>query len=45
MYAESYSDAPPADSENDVLEHAKKGGFPANAIARVRAVIDPATAE
>jgi hypothetical protein len=34
-----------ADSEKDVLEHAKKGGFPANKIARVRSVIDPATAE
>jgi hypothetical protein len=34
-----------ADTEADVLEHAKKGGFPANNVARVRAIIDPATAE
>jgi hypothetical protein len=33
-----------ADSEQDVLEHARKGGFPANSVAQVRAVIDPATA-
>ena len=33
-----------ADSEKDVLEHAKKGGFPANTVSVVRAVIDPATA-
>lgn len=33
-----------ADSEPDVLEHASKGGFPANRVAQVRAVIDPATA-
>ena len=33
-----------ADSEQDVLEHAKKGGFPANTVNAVRAVIDPATA-
>jgi hypothetical protein len=34
-----------ADSEKDVLEHAKTGGFPANRVSAVRAVIDPATAE
>ncbi|HWP13795.1 MAG TPA: DUF4242 domain-containing protein [Ramlibacter sp.] len=34
-----------ADSEKDVREHAQKGGFPANTISTVRAVIDPATAE
>lgn len=28
-----------------VAEHAEKGGFPANSIARVRSVIDPTTAE
>lgn len=33
-----------ADSEKDVLEHAQKGGFPANTVSVVRAVIDPATA-
>ena len=34
--------APDADT---VREHACKGGFPANTIARVHAVIDPTTAE
>jgi hypothetical protein len=34
-----------ADSADDVREHAKKGGFPAESVAAVRAVIDPATAE
>lgn len=33
-----------ADSEQDVMEHARLGGFPANQISAVRAVIDPATA-
>ena len=28
-----------------VREHAKKGGFPANSVAQVKAVIDPTTAE
>ena len=28
-----------------VREHAKQGGFPANKISQVRAVIDPTTAE
>jgi hypothetical protein len=33
-----------ADSEQDVLEHARKGGFPADSIAQVSAVIDPSSA-
>ena len=28
-----------------VLEHAKQGGFPANVVTQVSAIIDPATAE
>jgi len=28
-----------------VREHAKQGGFPANKVSQVRAVIDPTTAE
>jgi hypothetical protein len=34
-----------ADSEKDVREHAQRGGFPANSVAAVRAIIDPATSE
>jgi predicted Rdx family selenoprotein len=34
-----------APDETAVREHARQGGFPANAVARVRAVIDPTTAE
>lgn len=34
-----------APDEATVRTHAEKGGFPANAIARVRSVIDPTTAE
>jgi hypothetical protein len=34
-----------ADSREEVLEHAKKGGFPANRVSAVRAMIDPASAE
>lgn len=34
-----------APDEATVRQHAQKGGFPANAVARVRAVIDPTTAE
>ncbi len=34
-----------ADSEKEVLEHARKGGFPANRVSTVRAVVDPASAE
>jgi len=33
-----------ADSADDVREHAKKGGFPADSVQEVMAVIDPATA-
>jgi len=28
-----------------VLEHAKQGGFPANSVSEVKAIIDPTTAE
>jgi hypothetical protein len=28
-----------------VREHARKGGFPANSVSEVRAIIDPTTAE
>jgi hypothetical protein len=34
-----------APDEQAVRQHAQKGGFPANAVARVRSVIDPTTAE
>jgi hypothetical protein len=34
-----------APNEAAVREHAQKGGFPANAVARIRTVIDPTTAE
>jgi predicted Rdx family selenoprotein len=34
-----------APDEATVREHAKLGGFPANSVQRVRAVIDPTTAE
>jgi len=34
-----------APNEEAVREHARQGGFPANRISRVRAVIDPTTAE
>lgn len=34
-----------AENEDLVREHAKLGGFPANRISRVVAVIDPTTAE
>ena len=34
-----------APDEATVREHASKGGFPANNVARVRAIIDPTTAE
>ena len=34
-----------APDEETVREHARKGGFPANAVARVHAVIEPITAE
>jgi hypothetical protein len=34
-----------APDEKSVLEHAKRGGFPANKVTRVRSVIDPTTSE
>ena len=34
-----------APDEESVRKHAHKGGFPANMVARVRAVIDPTMAE
>jgi hypothetical protein len=34
-----------ADSEDDVREHAKRGGFPADEVTVVRTIIDPVTAE
>ena len=34
-----------APDEAAVREHAKKGGFPANKVSRVRTMIDPTTAE
>ena len=34
-----------AESEAQIREHARRGGFPANSISRVMAVIDPTTAE
>ena len=34
-----------APDERTVRQHAEKGGFPANRISEVRAVIDPTTAE
>jgi len=34
-----------APNEEAVRDHARQGGFPANKVSRVRAVIDPTTAE
>ncbi len=34
-----------ASDENIIMEHAKKGGLPANRISRVRHLLDPSTAE
>ena len=34
-----------APDEATVREHARQGGFPANKVSRVRAVIDPTTSE
>jgi len=34
-----------APDEETVRQHAQKGGFPADTVARVRSVIDPTTAE
>jgi len=33
-----------AESEAQIREHAKKGGFPANKVSQVAAVMDPTTA-
>ena len=34
-----------AENEQAIREHAKAGGFPANKISEIRAMIDPTTAE
>jgi len=34
-----------APNEDIIREHAKRGGFPANRISEIKAVIDPTTAE
>lgn len=34
-----------APNEEMIREHASQGGFPANSVAQVRAVIDPTTSE
>lgn len=34
-----------APNEEMVREHAKQGGFPANSVSKVEAIIDPTTAE
>jgi hypothetical protein len=34
-----------APSEELILEHAKRGGFPANRITKISAIIEPMTAE
>ncbi len=34
-----------APDEATVREHARQGGFPANSVAEVKAIIDPTTAE
>jgi hypothetical protein len=34
-----------APDEASVREHARLGGFPANAVSRVSSIIDPTTAE
>jgi hypothetical protein len=34
-----------APNEDMVREHASRGGFPANSVAQVHSIIDPATAE
>lgn len=34
-----------APNEEMIREHAQRGGFPADAVSRVRSVIDPTTAE
>ncbi|MCX6159313.1 MAG: DUF4242 domain-containing protein [Ignavibacteriae bacterium] len=34
-----------APNEEMILEHAKQGGFPANAVSKVSTIIDPTTAD
>jgi len=34
-----------AADENIILEHARRGGFPANRISRVRSLLDPSSAD
>ena len=34
-----------APNEEAILEHARRGGFPADVVSRVRTIIDPSTAE
>ncbi|WP_018629701.1 DUF4242 domain-containing protein [Niabella aurantiaca] len=34
-----------APNEEQIREHAKRGGFPANAVNEISAIIDPTTAE
>ena len=34
-----------APDKDTVLEHARQGGFPANSVSQVRAIIDPTSAE
>jgi hypothetical protein len=34
-----------APSEATIREHAKQGGFPANSVAEVKAIVDPTAAE
>lgn len=34
-----------APNEEEILKHAKEGGFPANKVAQIKSVIDPTTAE
>lgn len=34
-----------APNEEEILKHAKEGGFPANSIAEIKSVIDPTTSE
>jgi hypothetical protein len=34
-----------APDEATIRQHAQQGGFPANSVARIRAVIDPTTAD
>jgi len=34
-----------AQNEDQIKEHAEKGGFPANSVAEIRATIEPSTSE